>query len=165
MTFLRFPEEILGLVISSVQDHEDIFTLSLVSRLCYRFTFPLIYHTITFRKTTRVAEFIDLVKREADDVRPRISRAVRCLIFHQDLGHATGTPKLEEELILELENIVPQLCKLQHLIWDVADSFENPTIFEEFRRWCPQLRSVDLRARGDILDQSQCLFPWRVCSF
>lgn len=174
-TFLHLPDEILGLIVSFVQDHEEILALSLVCRRCCHSTFPRIHHTMNFRTTKRISEFISIVKLEVEDGRPPMSREVRCLVFHSSLLEQERTyrrstrrstrrppgsvPNLSEQLVLEFQTIVPQLGKLQHLIWDVAYPFETPAIFEEFRRWCPQLRSVELHGRGDIPNQSQCLFP------
>lgn len=160
MAFWRLPEEILGLVINRVQDREDLLTISLVSHLFYRFTFPLIHHTTVLQTVKRIVEFIELVKLKTDNGRTQISQVIHCLIFHQDLGNVLGgVPLLEEQLVLELQSIVPHLAGLHHLTWAIADSPINPTIFEDFRRWCPKLRSIHLRGRGVLLDDGWCLFP------
>lgn len=135
------------------QDWRDLFTSSLVSHLFYHFTFLLIYHTIIFQNVERILEFIELVKFKTFNGRPQMIQVVHCLIFHQDLRNIPGGVLLfEEQIVLELQNIVPHLGGLRHLTWAVADSPGNPTIFEDFRWWCPQLQSVHLRRCGALLD-------------
>lgn len=147
MKLLRLPEEIIELVFSCVEDRNDLFALPLVSQICYRFTFSLIYHTVVLDNPQRLEEFLDEIEAETSDNGLRISRAVCCLILHDYSGMVATNREFEEYLVLRYQRIIPELVRLRHLTWDILFEFlEASTVFEVFERRCTRFKSVALWA-------------------
>jgi hypothetical protein len=146
----RLPEEILRLFISS-SGPDTLSAISLVCRVFYRLAFPLVHHTVSFKRTVRIKQFIRIVKCEGESTPLRISQALRCLNFCRELNGSgyRSVQQIDEDLIIEFKSIIPKLVDLERLSWAVTYGYNGGvTLFVDFQRWCPRLRSLDMSVRS-----------------
>jgi hypothetical protein len=164
----RFPNEIIVLLIGFIIDQETLSAISLVSRLFHRLAFPLAHHTVCFERATRVEDFISIVLSEKEEAPLRISQALRCLVFHNELNCVEELEQLDENLVEQFRAIIPKLSGLEHLTWNVSDYPKDPTLFTDFQHWCPSLRSIEMYAyhsgrgrQGELFVViSACAYYW-----
>jgi hypothetical protein len=134
------PGEILALFISSSAP-VTLSAISLVCRLFYRLEFPFVHRTVSFKRTVRVKQFIRIVEGEDEHAPLRISQALRCLKFCNELDGSRfrSVEPINEDLIIEFKPIIPKLVKLARLVWAVTHHLGGAPLFVDFQRWCPRL--------------------------
>jgi len=152
---VRLPTEILGMIIT-LTSQTDLSALSLVSHSFQRLAFPLKHYTIVLRKTPRIEQLILLIESKSEDAVLGIGQVLRCLTLDTEICELDG------KLIPRFREIIPKLTGIEHLAWKVRGYPECMEFFEDFRRWCPRLNSVDLNARdiSDPYTQSECSAIW-----
>jgi hypothetical protein len=143
------PNEILALFISS-SDPDTLSAISLVCRLFYRLAFPLVHHTISFKQTVQVKQFIQIIKEEDEHAPLRISQALRCLKFCNELNGSglRSVEPIDEYLLIQFKAIIPKLVELERLVWGVTHHRGSSSLFVAFQRWCPRLRSLEMPVRS-----------------
>jgi hypothetical protein len=147
------PNEILALFIAHA-DPDSLPAISLVSRLFHQLAFPLVHCSVSFKRTSRIKQFVRIVKEEDESAPLRVSQALRRLSFCRELNRSSEQSIDEfEDVIIEFKAIVPKLIGLEHLSWTTAYYHELTSLCLDFRRWCPRLHSVEMFVDTDVLSE------------